>query len=308
MEFQDYYLILGLARSASDVDVKKAYRKMALKYHPDKNPDNPKANETFLKIQEAYEVLKEPEKRKKYNQLYDIKNSKSSNRSSNKSANSKFYSDFSDIPGDFYEKESNDDSGFFSSFFNYFFARKKGKDDFSSYYKGKDIQGNISIELEEAFLGSDRIVTLIGEKLRIKIRPGVDNNQLIKIKEKGSYGELGVRRGDLYVRILLKTHHLFKRKNDDLYRTINISIYTAILGGKVQFETLHGRVGITIPQGTRSGVQLRVKGKGMPKYNNTAEYGDLFVKIQYKIPVNLSEEEKQLLGKLREINNAKNAD
>jgi len=303
MEFQDYYNILGLDRNAKEVDIKKAYRKLALKLHPDKNPENPKAHENFLKIQEAYAVLKEPDKKKKYDQLFDVKN-----RKTETGFNSKYYKDFSDISEDFDDKSKESDFGFFSSFFNYFFARKKDKYDYSYLYKGKDIQGNITIDLEEAFLGSDRIVTLYSEKLRIKIRPGVDNNQLIKIKEKGAYSEHGALRGDLYVRILVKPHHMFKRKNEDLFRTINISIYTAIMGGKVQFETLHGRVMIVIPQGVKAGMQLRVKGKGMPKYINPTEFGDLFVKIQYKMPESLTEEEKQLLTKLKEISNSKHSD
>ncbi len=301
MEFQDYYSVLGIDRNAKEVDVKKAYRKLALKYHPDKNPENPKAHESFLKIQEAYAVLKEPDKKKKYDQLYDNTKAKKAGTT----FDSKYYSDFSDISEEYFDKQKGDDSGIFSSFFKYFFARKKGKDDFSYLYKGKDIQGNITIDLEEAFLGSDRIVTLYAEKLRIKIRPGVDNNQLIKIKDKGAYGELGALRGDLYVKILVKPHHVFKRKNDDLFRTINVSIYTAILGGKVQFETLHGRVLIGIPQGAKPGMQLRVRGKGMPKYLKPDEFGDLFVKIQYKMPVNLTEEEKVLLNKLKEISKTK---
>jgi len=304
MEFQDYYGVLGIDRNAKEVDIKKAYRKLALKFHPDRNPDNPKAHESFLKIQEAYAVLKEPEKKKKYDLLFDSSKSKKAGTT----FDSKFYSnysDFSDVSEEFYEKAKDDDTGFFSSFFKYFFDRKKSKDDFSYLYKGKDIQGNITIDLEEAFLGSDRIVTLYSEKLRVKIRPGVDNNQLIKIKDKGAYGELGTQRGDLYVKILVKPHHMFKRKNDDLYRTINISIYTAILGGKVQFETLHGRVLIGIPQGAKPGMQLRVKGKGMPSYLKPGEFGDLFVKIQYKMPVNLTEEEKVLLNKLKEISKTK---
>lgn len=304
MEFQDYYKILGIERNASEVDVKKAYRKLALKLHPDKNPENPKAHESFLKIQEAYAVLKETDKKQKYDQLYDLTKKKKAEPN----FNSKFYEDYSDLKDDFVDKSKDTEYGFFSTFFKYFFARKKDRSDFSYLYKGKDIQGNITIDLEEAFLGSDRIVTLYAEKLRIKIRPGVDNDQLIKIKDKGAYGELGAQRGDLFVRILVKPHHLFKRKNDDLYRTISISIYTAILGGKVQFETLHGRVSITVPQGVKPGIQLRVKGKGMPKYLNSNEFGDLFVKIQYKMPDNLTDEENQLLNRLRDINIAKNAE
>jgi curved DNA-binding protein len=198
-----------------------------------------------------------------------------------------------------------EDSGLFSNFFRQFFSRKKSKYDYSYLYKGKDVKGKISIDLEEAFLGSERVIKVFNENLRIKIKPGVKNHQVIKVKNKGAYGDLGAQRGDLIITILIKPNQIFKRKENDLYREINISIYTAILGGKIQFETLHGSVIIGIPEGTKEGAQLRVKGKGMPLYSNAKEFGDLYVKIQYKMPVSLTDEEKSLLNKLKEINKLK---
>jgi curved DNA-binding protein len=309
MDFQDYYKTLGVERSAKTAEIKKAYRQLALKFHPDKNRDNPKAHEQFLKIQEAYEVLQDTTKRQKYDQLYDIRaKAKSSNfqeKTYQKYSNKYSYSGFTEQEKDVNETDAEDDNGVFSSFFKQFFSRKKSKYDYSYLYKGKDLKGKVSIELEEAFLGADKIVTVYKEKLRIKIKKGVKNNQIIKVKGKGAYGELGAQRGDLYITISISPNDIFKRKDNDLFRDINVNIYTAILGGKIQFETLHGSVIIGIPEGTKAGTQLRVKGKGMPIYSNPDEYGDLYVTIQHKMPVGMTEEEKSLLKKLKEISSKK---
>jgi curved DNA-binding protein len=304
MDFQDYYKILGVDRSAKLVDIKKAYRQLALKCHPDKNPENPKAHEQFIKLQEAYEVLQDAAKKQKYDQLYDIRTKAKSSTYQNTSTNYK-YSGFTEDETDNVPPDDEEDNGVFSSFFKQFFSKKKSKYDYSYLYKGKDLKGKINIDLEEAFLGSDRIISVYNEKLRVKIKKGVKNNQVIKIKGKGSYGELGTQRGDLYITINILPNLIFKRKENDLYRDINVNIYTAILGGKVQFETLHGSVIIGIPEETMLGTQLRVKGKGMPKYSNPVEFGDLYVNIQYKMPGGLTEEEKNLLKRLKEISNKK---
>jgi len=304
MDFQDYYKILGIERSAKTAEIKKAYRQLALKLHPDKNQDNPNAHEQFVKIQEAYNVLQDSQKKIKYDQLYDIKakvrNSTNQTRSKNYT-----YTGFTDYDSDLETSENDYDGGLFSGLFGQFFSKKKSKYDYSYLYKGKDLKGKISIDLEEAFLGSDRIITVYNEKLRIKIKKGVKNEQVIKVKGKGAYGELGKQRGDLYITIKINPNINFTRKDNNLYRDINVNIYSAILGGKIQFETLHGSVIITIPEGTLSGTQLRVKGKGMPKYSNPSECGDLYVNILHKMPVGLTEEEKNLLKKLKEISNHK---
>jgi len=304
MVFQDYYKVLGLSRTAKLNDIKKAYRKMALKYHPDKNQSNPKAKEEFIKIQEAYEVLKDTNKKKKYDQLYDLKQSgpkasKSYSYDTGYDSYSDYYG-FSNYKKDAYESDDEEES-IFSTFFKHFFSRKKKRYDYAYLYKGKDSKGKVTIELEEAFLGSNRIVSVYNEKLRIKIKPGTQDQQLIKIKGKGAYAEMGTARGDLIVRIIIAPHKIFKRMDDDLYRDIKVGIYTAILGGKIQFETLHGKVVIAIPRGANAGSKLRVKGKGMPKNTNPKQFGDLYVRIQYKMPVSLTNEEISLLKKLKNI-------
>jgi curved DNA-binding protein len=303
MDFQDYYKILGIERSAKIAEIKKAYRQLALKFHPDKNRNNPKAHDQFLIIQEAYEVLQDPVKKLKYDQIYDIKTK--ANSTNFKTTYSNTSTGFSNDEEDLFDVPEDEDSGTFSSFFRQFFSKKKNNYDYSYLFKGKDLKGKIDIDLEEAFLGSNRIITVYDEKLRIKIKPGVKNNQVIKVKGKGAFGDQGKQRGDLLVTISINSNPIFKRKENDLYRDINVNIYTAIMGGKVQFETLHGSVIIGIPEGTIAGTQLRVKGKGMPKYSNPLEFGDLYVKIQYKMPIRLTEEEKKLLKRLKEISNNK---
>jgi curved DNA-binding protein len=304
MDFQDYYKTLGVERTAKAVDIKKAYRQLALKYHPDKNIGNPKAHDQFIMIQEAYEVLNDPIKKLKYDQLFDLRTRAKSKtyQTEYKSQANKGYSEY--YNDDLYESATDDDSGIFSSFFKQFFSKKK-KYDYSYLLKGKDLKGNIEIDLEEAFLGSNRIITVLNEKLRIKIKPGVKDEQVIKVKGKGAYGTNGAPRGDLIIKISVNNNPIFKRNGNDLFRDINVNVYTAILGGKVQFETLHGSVIIGIPEGTVAGTELRVKGKGMPKYSNPAEFGDLYVKILHKMPVRVTDEEKKLLKKLKEISNQK---
>ncbi|MDF1550383.1 MAG: DnaJ C-terminal domain-containing protein [Bacteroidales bacterium] len=304
MEFLDYYKILELERTAQLAEIKKAYRKLALKFHPDKNQSDNKTHDKFIQIQEAYEVLKDAEKKRKYDQLYDIRKT-NQKKTYNYDTTSSNYSNYSSYDDEVYDPTADEEDSFFSSFFKHFFSRKKDKYNYSHLYKGKDIKGNITIDLEEAFLGSNRVVNVYAEKLRIKIKPGTYHQQVIKVNGKGAYSEIGTERGDLYIKILISPHKIFSRNGDNLYRDVNVGIYTAILGGKIQFETLHGKVIIAIPRGAKEGSQLRVKGKGMPKYDNPKAFGDLLVKIKYKMPARLTDEEISLLGKLKDISSKK---
>ncbi len=322
MKFQDYYNILGIDKSADIKEIKKAYRKLAIKYHPDKNPDNVKeAKENFLRVQEAYEVLQDTAKRAKYDRLYDIEQKRKSepfstssdynDKSTDYDYSDPIYKDYRDYYGFTNNKskqedyETDEEEGFFSMFFRYFFGNKRKRYDYSYLKKGKDRKGRITIELEEAFVGVEKIITVFDEKLRIKIKPGIKNEQVLRVKNKGYFSELNGERGDLMVRIVINPHPVYTRKENNLYRDINVSIYTAIMGGKVQFETLHGKVVVAIPQGIKAGTQLKVKDKGMPFYNNPNLIGDLYITVNYKMPTSLSEEEISLLKKLRDLNAGK---
>jgi curved DNA-binding protein len=193
----------------------------------------------------------------------------------------------------------------FSAFFNYFFGKKKKRTDYSFLYRGKDIKGKISIDLTEAFTGSTRILNILGEKLRITIKPGIKNEHQLKIRGKGAYSELGTNRGNLYVKIKINQHAIYKRKQNDLYRDIFVNIYTIMLGGKVKLNTFHGEKIINISKGLSFDKQLRIKGAGMPHYNTPDKFGDLYLKVKYKIPENLSAKEISMLEELRKINNEK---
>jgi len=304
MKFQNYYKILDIDKTASLIEIKKAYRKLALEYHPDKNEDKDDAKEKFIKIQEAYEVLKDTEKRKKYDELIN----QQSTTYNKKYAYQNYYGwesekrsdDFYKYTEDFAEPES-----LFSAFFNYFFGGKRKRSNYSYLYTGNDIKGKITIDLAEAFMGSTRILTVSGEKLRVTIKQGIKHNHQLKIKNKGDYSELGTNRGDLLVRIKIKPHQVYKRKQNHLYRDIFINIYTVLLGGKVKINTFHSEKIIKIKSGIEYDKVLRIKGAGMPIYDSPGNFGDLFIKIKYKIPKDFSEEEKDLLEKLRELNKKK---
>lgn len=304
MKFQNYYKILCIEKSASQGEIKKAHRKLALKHHPDKNQDKADAKEKFIKIQEAYEVLRDTNKRKKYD---DLINQQSNSYKKKYTQQSYYQWDSKNYGDEFYkyDKGFGETESLFSAFFNYFFGRKKKRSNYSYLYSGNDIKGKITIDLAEAFIGSNRILTVVDEKLRVTIKPGINNDQQLKIKNKGDYSELGANRGDLFVRIKIKPHPVYTRKQNHLYRDIFVNIYTVLLGGKVKLNTFHGEKIIKITKGIAYDKVLRIKGAGMPVYDSPDKFGDLFIKVKYKIPTDFSEEETLLLEKLRTLYKAR---
>jgi curved DNA-binding protein len=303
MDFKDYYKILGVDRKASADEIKKAYRKLAVKYHPDKNPNNKQAEEKFKEMNEANEVLGNEEKRKKYDELgenwnqYQKQGGKEGNFDWSKWQNAggggqyQTYSSGEDMFGN---------EGEFSDFFSNIFGGTQGRRT-KQPRKGSDYESELSISLEEAYTGTTRQLETDGEKLQIKIKPGVKEGQTLRLKGKGGHGMNNGPRGDVFIRVHVEEHPHFERKNDDLYCDMPVELYTAVLGGKALIRTLKGNIRMDIVKGTDSGKVLRLKGMGMPKFGKENEFGDLYAKVEIIIPKNLTKEETELFEKLFEI-------
>jgi len=303
MEYKDYYKTLGVDKKASQDDIKKAYRKLAVKYHPDKNKDNKSAEEKFKLINEANEVLSDPEKRKKYDTLgenwrqYEQAGSRPSGgpRSGNgRSGPFTYEGDFGDIFGE------GGGSGF-SDFFEQFFGRGAtggGRGGRSAHFKGQDYQTDMEITLEEAYHGTHRLIQLEDEKLRIATKPGVHDDQQLRVKGKGGKGSKD-NHGDLYVRVHVAPHPRYSRKSDDLYMAHTIDLFTAVLGGYTIVDTMSGQVKVKIDPGTQNGKTIRIKSKGMPVYGKTNQFGDLYVQLQVHVPEQLTDRQRELFEQLK---------
>lgn len=316
MDYKDYYKTLGVSKSATQDEIKKAYRKLAVKYHPDKNPDDKKAEEKFKDVAEAYEVLKDPEKRKHYDELganwkyYQQQeaqgggfNGNPFGRASRGGTRVEFEGDLNDLFG------GRGYSDFFESFFGGSFSNASaGGSTYSQPgfggYKGQDYEAQVIISLEEAYQGTSRVLSLDGKKIRIKLKPGVSDGQTLRIKGKGAPGTQGGPAGDLYLKVQVFNHPTIERKGDDLYVDVPVDLYTAVLGGKTHIDTLKGQVSINIPKETENGKVLRLKGLGMPVYQQADRYGNLYAKVNVMLPKNLSDKETKLFEQLKEMREA----
>ena len=298
MEFIDYYKILGLDKNATADDIRKAYRKLARKHHPDLNPNDKDAHKKFQQINEANEVLSDPEKRKKYDQYgKDWQHADEFERARQQqrqyqSAN-RGQQEFS---GDF---GGEDFSDFFSSLFG---GGNGGRSrNRQTKFRGQDFQAELHLKLRDAYNTHQQMLTVNGKNLRITIPAGIENGQKIKLKGHGGPGISGGPNGDLYITFQIEDDPMFKRLGNDLYATSEIDLYTAILGGETTVDTFNGKVKLKVSAGTQNGTKVRLKGKGFPVYKQEGHFGDLYITYQVKIPVNLTEKEKQLFTELSKL-------
>lgn len=293
MEYVDYYKILGLEKNASEEDIKKAYRKLARKYHPDLNPNDKGANKKFQEINEANEVLSDPEKRKKYDKYGKDWQHAEEFEKARQSQSSHEYSaggnPFAGGDGD------NDFSDFFASMFGRSEGGRSGR---QSKFRGQDYNAELHLKLEDAYSTHKQALTVNGKNIRITIPAGVEDGQVIKLKGHGAEGINGGPQGDLYITFVIAPHPVFKRSGNDLHATVDIDLYTAVLGGEVMLDTLSGKIKLKVNPETQNGTKIRLKGKGFPVYKSEDQFGDLYVTYSVKIPMNLTERQKELFREL----------
>jgi curved DNA-binding protein len=296
MEYKDYYKLLAVDKKATQDEIKKVYRKLAVKFHPDKNPDDKKAEEKFKEINEAYDVLGDVEKRKKYDNLGE---------------NWQQYQQTGGNQGGFGGQRGGQqsrtqyydgDDGRFSDFFESIFGNSGGfsgqRQRSSTPMKGQDFEAETTITLDEAFHGTTRQVNLAEQKLNLKLKAGINDGLVLKMKDKGGQGANGGPNGNLFITVHILKHPKYDRKGDNLYMDQPVDAFTAILGGKTPVQVFDKTVNITIPPGTDSDKTFRLKGMGMPNYNAPAEHGDCYVKVVLTVQKDLSEENKELLKKI----------
>jgi curved DNA-binding protein len=303
MQYKDYYKVLGVEKTSTPAGIKKAYRALANKYHPDKAKGDKAAEEKFKEINEANEVLSDPVKRKKYDQF---------------GADWKHYEESGAQPGGFdwskyasggggrtHRTSTNESDGMFTEdgvgdLFEMLFGQRSGQRQGrrNVVMKGEDLETETTLSLEEAYHGTTRLIQLNGQTIKVTIKPGVADQQMLRIAGKGGSGSNGAPNGDLYITVKVAPHPRYQRKGNDLHCDLPVELYTALLGGKTQINTLKGKVTVNIPKGTPNGKELRLQGLGMPVYAKKNKFGNLHVKVDIVLPENLSQEETELFGKL----------
>jgi curved DNA-binding protein len=292
MEFVDYYKILGVDKNAIEAQIKSAYRKLARKHHPDLNPNDKEAHKKFQQINEANEVLSDPEKRKKYDQYGkdwqhadQFENARSQQGSSQNFGGSTFSGEFG----------NEDFSDFFSSLFGGSGRSRETK------FRGQDYNAELHLNLTDAYKTHQQTITVNGKNIRITIPAGIENGQVIKLKGHGAPGVNGGPKGDLYITFVISNNTMFKRDKNDLHATVKIDLYTAVLGGEITLDTLGGKIKLKVAPETQNGSKIRLKGKGFPVYKQEGSFGDMFITYEVNLPTNLTAEQKELFTQLSKI-------
>ncbi|MBK9355475.1 MAG: J domain-containing protein [Bacteroidetes bacterium] len=288
----DYYKILEIDKSASDDDIKKAYRKLARKYHPDLNPNNKEAEGKFKEINEAKEVLSDPEKRKKFDQYgKDWKNADAfeqakQNKGQQQGGSQQFYQS-----GDFNKED-------FSDYFESMFGGGRGS---QTKFRGQDLNAEMSLKLSDVYKTQKQTITINGKSIRLTFPAGIENGQVVKLAGQGSPGINGGPNGDLIITFTIENDTKFRRDGNNLFATVDLDLYTALLGGEIVVDTFEGKVKLKISPETQNGTKIKLNGKGFPIYKKENQFGDLFITYQIKLPKNLTEKEIELISELKKI-------
>ena len=328
MANKDYYQILGVNRNASEKEIKQAYRRLARKHHPDLNPGDKSAEARFKEMNAAYEVLSNPEKRKKYDQFGDQWEYAEQFAKAGGQGGVRW-----DVGKGGTTFEYGDVSGLGDIFSSLFGGAGMGSRMKRGPQRGQDVESPVDISLEEAYRGSRRVIQLqttepctacggtgrvgnrvctmcggaggkvIPRRLEVKIPPGVKDGSRIRMAGEGASGRAGGNKGDLYLVVRVLPHKLFERKGDDLYSEVSVPLATAILGGEVRLPTLDGNISLKVPPETQNGKLFRLAGKGMPQLGN-ANRGSMFAKVSVVLPTSLTEEERRLFERLRSLRTA----
>ncbi len=291
MAFIDYYKVLGVDKTATEEDIKKAFRKLARKYHPDLNPNDKVSEAKFKEINEANEVLSNPESRKKYDKYgKDWEHAEAFEQAQRQNRSARQESSHSSFEGDY--------SDFFESMFGAGSGRGGGQ---RIKFRGQDYHAELQLDLKEVYTTHKRTLTVNGKEIRLTIPAGVKNGQVIKIKGHGGEGVNGGPNGDLHIRFNIDNNTKFKLDNDNLYATVDLDLYTAILGGEIMVDTFDGKVKLKINPETQNGTKVKLKGKGFPVYKKEGSFGDLYLTYQIALPNNLTEKEKALFAELAKL-------
>lgn len=304
MAYIDYYKILGVDKSATQDDIKKSYRKQARKLHPDLNPNDKEAERKFKELNEANEVLSNPENRSKYDKYGENWKHGEQYEQAQQQQQRQYQSQGGNYGGGFSGADFGEGEDF-SDFFQSMFGGEGGgfgrnsRGSASGKFKGQDVQAELNLNLKEAAKTHQQTFDINGKKVRITIPAGVSDGQKIKLKGHGNPGYNGGPTGDLYITFNIAPDLNFERVGDDLKSKISIDLYTAVLGGDVKVETLEGSVNLKVKPETQSGTTVRLKGKGFPVYKKDGEFGDLFVTYDVKLPTNLTEKQKELFEQLK---------
>lgn len=318
MEYKDYYKTLGINKTAGQDEIKKAYRKLAAKYHPDVNQDDKTAAQKFKEVSEAYEVLKNPDDRKMYDQMgADWKKYKRSGGSSQdfnwqqwsrqRGANQSQQRTYTYQGGPGFEEQFGGESPFSDFFESFFggggrdFGARPGASQRRAPVKGRDLKAELDITMEDVYNGTEKSIVINRQRIKIKIPKGIENGKRLKLSGKGEAPPGGGKKGDLYIRLNIKEHPDFRREGDNLYYDLETDLYTAVLGGTADIPAFGEKVKIKIPPEAQQGMMLRLSGRGLPQFENSARRGNLYVKINIQLPENLTKKEKELFQELAKL-------